>query len=125
MKNEQFIETFKEEALELLSSLESILLDLEKDPQDPELLSAVFRVMHTIKGSAGMFGLEAISSFAHEVESILSALRDGKLKVSRTLIGNTLLARDYILSFLDNVSTATEPLDQNMLSFLDESRVQI
>lgn len=125
MKNEQFIETFKEEALELLSSLESILLDLEKDPQDPELLSAVFRVMHTIKGSAGMFGLEAISSFAHEVESILSALRDGKLKVSRTLIGNTLLARDYILSFLDNVSTATEPLDQNMLSFLDEFKKDV
>ncbi|HPX47535.1 MAG TPA: Hpt domain-containing protein, partial [Treponemataceae bacterium] len=94
MNEDQFIETFKEEALELLGNLEAALLDLEESPQDKELLSAVFRVMHTIKGSAAMFGLEKISGFAHEVESILSALRDGKITVSKELIGHTLLARD-------------------------------
>lgn len=75
MAKNQFIETFREEAFELLGSLESRLLELEECPEDPELLSAVFRVMHTIKGSAAMFGLERIAGFSHDVESILVAAR--------------------------------------------------
>lgn len=118
MKNEQFLDTFKEEAYELLENLESTLLELEEHPQDQELLSAVFRVMHTIKGSAAMFGLDSISSFAHEVESILSALRDGIIFVTKDLIGNTLLSRDYILEMLQNISEADKPLPENLNSFL-------
>lgn len=120
MKEDQFIDTFKEEALELLGNLESSLLDLEENPQDKELLSAVFRVMHTIKGSAAMFGLDKISGFAHEVESVLSALRDGKIAFSKELIGNTLLSRDYILAMLDDVSQAVGPVPDDLKRFLEE-----
>lgn len=120
MNNDKFIETFKEEALELLGSLESALLDLEENPGDKELLSAVFRVMHTIKGSSAMFGLDRISSFSHEVESILAALRDGKLSISRGLIDNTLLARDMILEMLEHPETATGPLPPDLVKFLED-----
>lgn len=94
--NQQFITTFKEESFELLGSLEDNLLELETNPSNKELLSAVFRVMHTIKGSAAMFGLTHISRFAHEVESVLAALRDGAIPLTKDLIGNVLIARDHI-----------------------------
>jgi len=125
MNEDQFIETFKEEALELLGNLEAALLDLEESPQDKELLSAVFRVMHTIKGSAAMFGLEKISGFAHEVESILSALRDGKITVSKELIGHTLLARDHILGMLEDLSGAADPVPDSLLQFLEEFKLAV
>ncbi len=119
MSNDKFIETFKEEALELLGSLETALLDLEENPSDKDLLSAVFRVMHTIKGSAAMFGLDRISTFAHEVESILAALRDGKLSISRGLIDDTLFARDTILGMLENPEDAVGPLGADLDVFLE------
>lgn len=123
MKNDKFIETFKEEALELLGTLETTLLELEENPEDKELISAVFRVMHTIKGSAAMFGLDKISSFAHEVESILTALREGRISVTTDLVGNTLTARDHILEMLEDFSDASDPLSENLSSFLEAFRV--
>lgn len=123
MKNDKFIETFKEEALELLGTLETTLLELEENPEDKELISAVFRVMHTIKGSAAMFGLDKISSFAHEVESILTALREGRISVTTDLIGNTLTARDHILEMLEDFSDASDPLPENLSTFLEAFRV--
>ena len=124
MENDNFIATFKEEALELLGTLETVLLELEENPTDKELLSALFRVMHTIKGSAAMFGLEQISTFSHEVESILAALRDGKLSVSRSLIDNTLTARDLILGMLENPSTSSGAMNPELEKFLEVFREQ-
>jgi two-component system chemotaxis sensor kinase CheA len=122
MAENRFIETFKEEALELLGSLESNLLELEDNPDDKELLSAVFRVMHTIKGSSAMFGLDRMSAFSHEVETVLSALRDGKLRVSKGLIGGTLTARDLILGMLDSPEACVGPLSGDLSAFLDDFR---
>ncbi len=125
MPKNQFVETFREEAFELLGSLEARLLELEESPGDPELLSAVFRVMHTIKGSAAMFGLERIAGFSHDVESILSALREGKIPVTKELIGNTLVARDMILEMLQNPETAVGEMPPEMRDFLDAFRESV
>ncbi len=125
MANDQFIETFREEALELLGTLESTLLELEENPSDKELISAVFRVMHTIKGSAAMFGLDLISSFSHEVESILSALREGKITVSKELIAKTLSARDIILGMLERGKDVTIPLTEELLAFLRDFKSSV
>ncbi len=122
MANDQFIETFREEAMELLEKLESNLLELEQNPTDRELLSAVFRVMHTIKGSAAMFGLDRISEFSHEVESILAALRDGKIPLSGPLINHTLLARDIIRDMITSGEPEGNELPADMLGFLESFR---
>ncbi len=123
--NDQFIETFREEALELLEKLENYLLELEQNPSDRETLSAVFRVMHTIKGSAAMFGLERISEFSHEVESILAALRDGKLKLTSELINHTLIARDIIKEMIDSGEPKGGALPPDMVQFLDNFRAVV
>lgn len=125
MADDRFIETFREEALELLGTLEHNLLELEENPHDPELVSAVFRVMHTIKGSAGMFGLERISGFAHQVESILTALREGRLAVSRDLINKTLESRDMILAMLDDPLACAGPVTPEDASFLEAFRAVV
>ncbi|WP_028578451.1 chemotaxis protein CheA [Desulfomicrobium escambiense] len=94
-------QAFREEAFELLSELESSLLELEEDPKDSEVINRVFRAMHTIKGSGAMFGFEDIASFTHEVETVFDLARNGQIAVSKELLNLTLLARDHILAMLE------------------------
>lgn len=96
---------FREEANELLAELEESLLELEKRPEDMDVVGRVFRAMHTIKGSGAMFGFEAIAAFTHEVETVFDLVRNGQLSVSRELVDLSLAARDQIKRLLD----ATDP----------------
>ena len=79
---DKIAEVFLSEANDLLDKLEEYLLELEQNPDDMETISAVFRSMHTIKGSAGMFGFDAISHFTHEAETTFDEVRNGRVAVS-------------------------------------------
>ncbi|MEY4863284.1 MAG: hypothetical protein RLZ51_1379, partial [Pseudomonadota bacterium] len=83
--DEQFLRdalpAFISESVELLDQVEHLLLELESSPNDRELLDALFRCAHTIKGSAGLFGLDEIVHFTHHVETFLDALREGKVSL--------------------------------------------
>ncbi len=98
---EQHIAAYREEAGELLTELETSLLELEERPDDEDLINRVFRAMHTIKGSGAMFGFEDIAAFTHEVETVFDLVRDGKMSVTRDLLDLTLKSRDHILAMLD------------------------
>jgi len=98
---DQHREAFKEEASELLGELETSLLELEESPGDSELISRVFRAMHTIKGSGAMFGFTRISEFTHEIETVFDQVRSGSVRVTKELVDLTLKARDQILLLLD------------------------
>jgi len=99
---------FREEAYELLSELETSLLELEERPSDQELIGRVFRAMHTIKGSGAMFGFTDISSFTPEVETIYDQVREGKMAVTPKLVNLSLAARDQIRAMLDASGTGTD-----------------
>ncbi|QPK62444.1 chemotaxis protein CheA [Methylomonas sp. LL1] len=90
------LKTFTVESLELLQDMEDGLLGLEQDPDPAERINAIFRTAHTIKGSAGLFGLDHIVAFTHVVESVLDSLRDGKLSVTSELVAALLPCRDHI-----------------------------
>jgi len=94
-------EAYREEARELLSDLEQAVLELEQDPAGEELVSRIFRAMHTIKGSGAMFGFDAIAGFTHHVETAFDLVRQGKLAVTPELINLTLRARDHIATLLE------------------------
>ena len=94
--DEDLIKMFKEEARDLLVELEAALLELEKTPDDKELISRVFRAMHTIKGSGAMFGYDDIAAFTHDVETVYDHVRNGKIGVTKDLIDLTLSACDQI-----------------------------
>jgi two-component system, chemotaxis family, sensor kinase CheA len=98
---DQFKATFKEESFELLSTLEDTFLELESQPLNGELINAAFRAIHTIKGSAAMFGFDSVSRFAHEFETALDLCRNGTLSVTKDFIGLALKGRDYIKRLLD------------------------
>ena len=95
-------EAYKIEAYELLSELETSLLELEAAPDNMDLVARVFRAMHTIKGSGAMFGFEAIAEFTHDVETVFDLVREGKIPVSTHLVNLALGARDHIKSMLDH-----------------------
>ena len=97
---------FLDEANDLLDKLEDYLLELEQNPEDMDTISAVFRSMHTIKGSAGMFGFDDISHFTHEAETAFDEVRNGRVSVSSELITLTLQARDHIRNMLHGNDSA-------------------
>jgi len=68
----EIFEEFAVEAREQLESLENDMLELEKDPENEELLNRAFRSMHTIKGGAGFLGLTPIVEVAHKAAENLS-----------------------------------------------------
>jgi two-component system chemotaxis sensor kinase CheA len=105
--SDQHTEVFREEAAELLASLESALLELEESPQDEELVAQVFRAMHTIKGSGAMFGFDEVAAFTHEVETVFDLVRKGELPVTAELVSHSLAARDHIRSLLEEHSGET------------------
>lgn len=92
---------YKEEAYEILAELESLLLELAENQDDPDLIDRVFGSFHTIKGSGAMFGFDAIAEFTHEVETTLDHVREGRVSITQELINLTLEARDKILELLD------------------------
>jgi two-component system chemotaxis sensor kinase CheA len=99
--NELHRETFREEAHELLSELESALLELEDNPDNQEIIGRTFRAMHTIKGSGAMFGFTDIAEFTHEVETVFEKVRGGMLSVDKVLIDSTLKSCDLIRAMLE------------------------
>jgi two-component system chemotaxis sensor kinase CheA len=92
---------FREEAYELLTELESSLLELENNPADNELISKIFRAMHTIKGSGAMFGFDKVATFTHDIETVYDLLRNGKITANKELITITLSSCDQIRRMID------------------------
>lgn len=103
MSDDESRAIFREEALDLLSELESTLLELEDSPHDIDLVNQVFRALHTIKGSGAMFGFDDIADFTHALESVFDKLRNEELEVTRELISTSFAARDHILGLLNGV----------------------
>ncbi|MCP4472821.1 MAG: chemotaxis protein CheA [Gammaproteobacteria bacterium] len=89
-------QAFAEEATELLEQSESILLRLEDEPDNDELVNDLFRAVHTIKGSAGIFGFDDVVSFTHVAESVMGRLRDKELGLNDKLMSLLLDSRDQI-----------------------------
>lgn len=87
---------FVAEAQEHLEQIETQALVLEKDPAEAEALHAAFRAFHTLKGLAGFLQLEPIRAVAHELESILAAVRDGELQPQPDLVDLLLEGGDFL-----------------------------
>lgn len=94
------IEAFVQEANDILETLEDQLLELEGS-SDPAQVDAVFRALHTIKGSGSMFGFTRLSQFTHHFETAFDLIREGKLGIDGKLIDLSLKARDTMRRFVD------------------------
>lgn len=113
---DQALQTFIAEARELLQDMEASLLRLESDPSDADTLGAIFRAAHTIKGSAGLFGLEPIVGFTHIVEDVLDRVRDGAIVITGELVALLLECGDHMQELVEVVAGQGGQLDSAALA---------
>jgi len=98
---DQIREAFRIEASEILTALEASLLELEKDPDNMDAVSAIFRSFHTLKGSGGMCGFDDISHFTHQIETVYDLVRNWKIEANKALIDLTLSSCDQIRDMMN------------------------
>ncbi len=122
-------ELFRIEAHDLLTELESSLLELEATPDDTAIIHRVFRVMHTLKGSGATSGFQDLSSFLHYVEDVFNAAREGRTAVTSELIDLTLKIGDAIKRYFAApadaaaaVLTAEKPTLDALLRFMPSAQ---
>ena len=121
--DEEVLKDFITEAKENLERLDEEFVELEQNPEDKELLSSIFRTIHTIKGTAGFFGFKTLEAIAHFAEDILSKLRDGLVIADEETIDVLLKAVDYIKAIIAALEeTGKEPVDETYLDFLVDLR---
>jgi two-component system, chemotaxis family, sensor kinase CheA len=103
--------TLVQEARDLLHSMEDALLQIEQHGYDDEHINAIFRAAHTIKGSAGLFGLTLIERFTQRLENVLDALRSGTRAPESALLALVLECTDYIAQLVDAIEACEENED--------------
>jgi len=97
---DRFQKKYIEEAQDLIISLETSLLLVEKEKENPELVEEVFRVMHSLKGGSSMFGFEKISDLTHNLESAYDIIRTEKIPITDELLDISFLAVDQLKQLL-------------------------
>jgi len=110
---DNFQKKFIEEATDLINNLEESLLTLEKKSDDKELIAAVFRIMHSLKGGGGMFGFEAISNFTHNLETIYDEVRNDRLIITEDLLSITFSSVDHLRNLLSPDALDNDQVKKN------------
>jgi two-component system chemotaxis sensor kinase CheA len=95
---------FIAEALDHLSSIEALVLQVESQPGDTRLLNDVFRPFHTIKGNAGALGVTSVQSLAHSVENLLDLGRSGQRHIGHDEIEVILASVDLLTTMVQGLS---------------------
>jgi len=117
---------FVEEANELLASIEEdfLILEKQKDNPDIELINKLFRAVHTIKGTSGFLGLKNIGKVSHIMETVMSKIRDGKLKPESNYIDALLSGADLLkkmtAKILESNDTNIEPVYERLNLIINE-----
>lgn len=123
------LKTFIVESREMLVDMENALLTIEQTPDRDESVNAIFRAAHTIKGSAGLFGLDHIVAFTHVVESVLDHVRDGHLEIDDELVVLLLSSCDHLGTLISVIEegqmSANEALDGVTVPLLAQLRTYV
>ena len=101
MDTDELVQEFITESTENLDQLDQDFIALEQSPDDPEILSRIFRSVHTIKGTCGFFGYSKLESVTHVGENLLSKLRDGELALTPPMTSALLRMVDAVRQILD------------------------
>lgn len=109
-----YLGVFIEEAKEHIESLEENLVKLEKEPYNQDLIQAIFRSFHTIKGSSGSMGFQQMTELAHLLENLLDRVRRGEVSVSSSLIDLLLQGVDFSKRMLEEITKKGQEPDWNM-----------
>jgi two-component system chemotaxis sensor kinase CheA len=118
----ELLDLFAQEAAEMVRELEQGLILLERSPRDATVLNRVFRAAHTIKGNAGIVGLETLAELTHAMETLLDAVRKGRVAADEPVISALLAGLDLVRGIVDDIRA---PLPPERLELLRKVRAQI
>lgn len=107
MDMSQYLQIFIEESKENLQSLNENLLKLENSPEDIQTLNEIFRVAHTLKGMAGTMGYVKMQKLTHNVENVLSEIRNGKIKVNSEMLDTLFLCLDALENYVEAITNTS------------------
>lgn len=119
---DDLIAEFLTETNESIESIDADLVTLEQNPNDMDLLSRIFRLMHTIKGTCGFLGLPRLETVAHRAENVLGLFRDGVLEVTPeyvTLIFESIDRIKVIIAGLEEAGSEPQGDDSSLIARLD------
>ncbi len=119
-----FYQTFFAEADELLADMERHLLELDYTSPDKEMMNAIFRAAHSIKGGAGTFGFSVLQETTHLMENLLDDARCGELPLNSDIINLFLESKDIMQEQLDAYKSSQEP-DQESFRYICDALRQI
>lgn len=114
-QNSSIRDTFFEECQDLLEALDEGLGQISDGDHDPEVINAVFRAVHSIKGGAGAFGLAELVEFAHTFETVFDEVRSDKLTIDDTLTRILVRAADHLVELVE-AARAEEESDEEVRS---------
>jgi len=107
----KFRQKFIEEASDILNNLENCVLQLEERTTDSALIEELFRGLHTLKGTASMFGFNTIGKLTHSLENVYDLIRNGRMSVSKEVLDLTLAVIDYLNAVLKSDAPEEEDSD--------------
>jgi len=105
----EYQDIFLEEADEQLQELNQNLLDLEKNPDDLDIINNIFRAAHSLKSSAAFVGLNDLSDLAHKMENLLQGIRDQTMQITPEIVDVIFKCFDEINGVIESVAAGEEP----------------
>lgn len=103
IRDESLLKDFIIEGLEYIGEIEINILNLEQNPEDKEVVNAIFRPFHSVKGVAGFLNLDVIRDLAHSLENLLDKVRNGELNVTSGIIDIILDGADVLKVLIENL----------------------
>ncbi|WP_394137075.1 chemotaxis protein CheA [Cytobacillus oceanisediminis] len=104
MEMNQYLEVFIEESKEHLQACNEQLLELEKKPEDIKIVNEIFRSAHTLKGMSATMGYEDLANLTHQMENVLDAIRNQKIKVNAEILDVVFLAVDDLEAMVHSIA---------------------
>src|SRR5580658_7003638 len=123
IEDQETIREFLVESHENLSRLDQDLVELEKRPGDADLLSSIFRTIHTIKGACGFLSFSALEAITHQAETLLSQLRDGQRELTPALVSLILETVDATRKVLAGIETSGQEGPERFEDLTERLRV--
>ncbi|MBQ9631855.1 MAG: Hpt domain-containing protein, partial [Lachnospiraceae bacterium] len=109
----QYLDIFLDESKEHLQNLNTSVLNLEQDPENPDTISEIFRAAHTLKGMAGTMGYKRMQTLTHDMENVFSEVREGKLKVNAAMVDVLFRCLDAIEEYVTTIQETSDEGDND------------
>lgn len=104
----QYLEIFLDETNEHLQNLNTLILDLEQNPESMDTINEIFRAAHSLKGMAGTMGYKRMQTLTHDMENVFSEVRNGTIKVKANMIDILFQCLDALEEYKDNIQSGSD-----------------